>query len=198
MKEMDIKFEYDRMEFEKWRMSKESELEEKKLKTSQSLNESYMEITGKAKVPKLSAFCESNDDIDSYINRFERYAKNQKWPENEWATNLSALLTGGALEVYSRLPNTDAENYQLLKCALLKRYDFTIEGFRSKCMSSKPNPGETGHQYATRLEHYLLRWVELEGIGESYVELKDLILRSQYIEGCPFGAFPKRAKVTYA
>lgn len=43
----------------------------------------------------------SKDDIDSYLRRFERYAKAQKWKEDSWAVNLSALLQGRALDVYA-------------------------------------------------------------------------------------------------
>ena len=39
---------------------------------------------GKLRGPKLSPF-DDNDDIDSYIHRFEQYAKLEKWPENTWS-----------------------------------------------------------------------------------------------------------------
>ena len=57
----------------------------------------------KAKLPKLPSFCDGKDNIDAYLKRFESFAKNAKWPAEEWATNLSTLLQGKALEVYSRL-----------------------------------------------------------------------------------------------
>ena len=45
---------------------------------------------------------------------------------------LSTLLTGRALDLYSRLPIEKADSYKELKLALLHRYDFTEEGFRTK------------------------------------------------------------------
>ena len=60
--------------------------------------------------------------VDSYMNRFERMARAHVWPETEWAVNLSALLTGRVLEVYSRLNEEDANDYSQLKEALLHRY----------------------------------------------------------------------------
>ena len=50
--------------------------------------------------------------MDAYLRRFERFAKNAKWPAEEWATNLSTLLQGKALEVYSRLLTEDANDYE--------------------------------------------------------------------------------------
>ena len=76
----------------------------------------------KAKLPKLPAFCDGKDNMDAYLKRFERFAKIANWPESEWATNLSALLQGKALEVYSRLSADDAVVYERLREALLKRY----------------------------------------------------------------------------
>ncbi len=66
--------------------------------------------SSKARVPKLPFFTEK-DELDAYLERFERFARAVKWPEDTWAGNLSALLTGKALEVYSRLAADDANDY---------------------------------------------------------------------------------------
>jgi hypothetical protein len=58
----------------------------------------------RAKLPKLPVFEENKDCIDSYLQRFERFASNAGWTDTIWAIHLSALLKGKALEVYSRLP----------------------------------------------------------------------------------------------
>jgi len=71
--------------------------------------------------PKLPHFDEHKDNIDSYLRRFERYAALQDWQEDDWAIHLSALLKGRALEVYSRLTETEARSYSKLKSALLRK-----------------------------------------------------------------------------
>ena len=88
--------------------------------------------TIKAKAPKIPAFNEGKDEMDSYLLRFERYATAQKWEPDTWATGLSALLQGKALDVYALMPKEDALNYDKLKVALLKRYELTEEGFKRK------------------------------------------------------------------
>ncbi|XP_071493976.1 uncharacterized protein [Diadema antillarum] len=138
----------------------------------------------KARSPKLPLFQEDKDNIDAYLQRFERYAKNQNWPTTDWALNLSTLLTGKALDVHSRLSSAESNDYDTLKHALLKSFQLTAEGFRSKFFSGKPTTGETASQYANRLENYLNRWVSLSGIEHTFEELADLLLREQLISGC--------------
>ena len=139
---------------------------------------------GQAKYPHLPPFNENKDDIDSYLRRFERYAGTMGWPVEEWSLPLSTLLTGRALEVYSRMPDEQSTDYDMLKTALLLKYELTEEGFRVRFRSSKLDSNETYTQFITRIEGYLGRWVELSGSGESYDSLVDLILREQLLNVC--------------
>ena len=135
--------------------------------------------TIKAKAPKIPAFKEGKDEMDSYLLRFERYATAQKWEPDTWATGLSALLQGKALDVYALMPKEDALNYDKLKVALLKRYELTEEGFKRKCKKCRPENGETFQQFTTRMKSYFTRWIDMASIEKSYEGLQDLILREQ-------------------
>ena len=132
----------------------------------------------------MPPFIENKDDLDAYLKRFERYARSQGWDEDDWSINLSALLTGKALEVYSRLSSGDANNYNTLKSALLKRFLLTADGFRLKLRTAKPEAGESGHQFAARLNNYLTRWTELAEAEKTYEGIIDLLLREQFTAGC--------------
>ena len=55
-----------------------------------------------------------------------------KWNRNTWATQLSPLLTGEAVEVYNRLSPEEAMDYKRLKVALLIKHDFTERGYHEK------------------------------------------------------------------
>ena len=59
--------------------------------------------------------------MNSYLKRYERFATNTKWQKEEWATNLSHLLQGKALGVYSRLSSEEATDHDKLSDALLKK-----------------------------------------------------------------------------
>jgi len=134
--------------------------------------------------PKLPPFDENKDHIDSYLRRFERYATLQQWPDGDWATYLSALLKGKALEVYSRLSETEARSYPGLKAALLRKYQLTVEGFRKQFYSARREREETASQFVCRIEGYLDRWTQLAEIEESFKGLKDLIVREQFLAVC--------------
>ena len=135
----------------------------------------------KSRSPKLPAFDDDKDELDAYLQRFERYATAQSWPEDNWAINLSALLKGKALEVYSRLAVSEASSYNCLKTALLKRYHLTEEGFRQKLRTAKPEKFEGPRQFVVRLDNYFCRWTDLAKINKNFDGLKDLLLREQFI-----------------
>nr|XP_006821671.1 PREDICTED: uncharacterized protein LOC102808925 [Saccoglossus kowalevskii] len=65
-------------------------------------------VVSDAQSPKLPAFVDGKIELDSYLLRFERFATNASWHRDGWATKLSALLPGRALELYSRMSDTDA------------------------------------------------------------------------------------------
>ena len=101
-----------------------------------------------------------------------------------WPTSSSALLTGRALDVYSRLSDVAAADYDTLKEALLKRYDLTESGFRNRFRKSKPEKGESSEQFATRLSNYLNRWIALSGISADFNSLCHLLIKEQFIDSC--------------
>ena len=91
----------------------------------------------------------------------------------------SALLQGKALDVYALMPKEDALDYEKLKCALLKRYKLTEEGFKRRYKKCRPESGETFHQFTTRMNSYFTRWIDMSRIEKTFENLQDLILRDQ-------------------
>ena len=128
---------------------------------------------------------ESGDEIDSYLQRVERFAMSNGWPHPKWATALSALLTVKALVVYSSMRDAAALNFVLLKEALLKHYDLTTDGycnkFRKCCLELYENP----EQFITPLKIYLDKWILLSHTASTSNGIKDLFIREQFISACP-------------
>ena len=139
----------------------------------------------RAKAPKLPSFVDGKDDLDAYLQRFERFAATAKWEKTGWASKLSALLSGRALEVYSRLSEEAAQDYDRVKPALMKRYDLTEDGYRRKFRASKPEVDESPEQFIVRLDRYLLRWLELSYTERYFEGLKDVIVEEHFIDSCP-------------
>ena len=164
-------------EFKSQLQDRQHEDELERLEAQKALTQPRETI--KAKAPKIPAFNEGKDEMISYLLRFERYATAQKWEPDTWATGLSALLQGKALDVYALMPKEDALNYDKLKVALLKRYELTEEGFKRKYKKCRPENGETFQQFTTRMKSYFTQWIDMASIEKSYEGLQDLILREQ-------------------
>ena len=179
--------ERERRAEERERVRSEVELTQLKLnleRERQRDRDENCESQVKTRPPKLPIFDEGKDNLDTYLNRFERYASANEWPLNTWATNLSALLSGKALDTYARLSDSEALDYNTLKDALLKRYDLTSEGFRRKLRSAKPEAGETAQQFIHRMRGYLGKWLKLGGYKEEYDDLIEIILVEQFHKSC--------------
>ena len=95
-----------------------------------------------------------------------------------------ALLKGHALDVYALLPSDKALDYNVLKDALLKRYDMTEDGYKRKFRSCRPEQGETFSQFTVRLSGYLLRWLEMSLTPNTFEGLFDLVMRDQLLHIC--------------
>ena len=119
------------------------------------------------KVPKLPVFADGTDELDNYLRRFERFATNSGWKETERASYLSTLLTGRALDVYSRLPDSATDVYKQLKQALLKWYNLTHEGYRLKFWQERPERDESPSQFIARLLNYVKKWMSLAEVADT-------------------------------
>ena len=138
-----------------------------------------------AKSPKLPSFIDEKDELDSYLLRFERYAENASWEKDTWAIKLSALLTGRAMDVYTRMSDADASDYDKLKKALLTRYNYTEDGYRKRFREATPETEETPDQFVIRLKNYLAKWLKLSGSSpQNFDALVDLIVKEQFINAC--------------
>ena len=74
-----------------------------------------------------------------------------------------------------------AIDYDQLKTALLKRYDFTEDGYRVKFRRAQPESGENPEQFIVRLGSYLQKWITLSNTEETLDGVCDLIVREQFI-----------------
>ena len=169
----------------------EIELQRLKLQTEEAKKDQEEEneeneghTSYKATRPKIPAFIEEKDDIDAFLQRFERFAELNKWPETDWSLHLSALLRGQALEVYARLPAEDAKDYKQLKEALLRRYELSADGFRRKFYESRREDKETASEFLCRTSRYLQRWIQLSKAEETYEGLFEMFVKEQFLTTC--------------
>ena len=174
-----------KIEAEKELALKELELKAQQSQAGASLAATRPPRNKDAKSPKLPSFIDEKDELDSYLLRFERYAENASWEKDTWAIKLSALLTGRAMDVYTRMSDSDASDYDKLKKALLTRYNYTEDGYRKRFREATPETEETPDQFVIRLKNYLAKWLELSGSSpQNFDALVDLIVKEQFINAC--------------
>ena len=97
-----------------------------------ALSQASQNTVARTKAQVLPGFVDGKDNLDSYLLRFQRYATVAGWKRSDWATRLSPLLLGRALDVYYGLSDEQARDYDKLQKALLERYDFMEQGYRKK------------------------------------------------------------------
>ena len=122
--------------------------------------------------------------MDSYLTRFESYALSNKWDPSMWASYLSALLKGRALEVFVRLSRDDQSDNGQIKEALLTNFDLTERSFRKKFRDCRPEKAETFRQFSGRLASYLDKWLGLAKVEKTYEAVCDFLALDQFLVCC--------------
>ena len=136
----------------------------------------------KFKMPKLPAFVDRKDDLDSWLLRFERFATTSGWLKESWCTSLSALLTGRALEAFCRLSGNEATDYDRVKEVLQNRYNQTEDGYRQRFRTCSPEEGDNPNMFIVRPKTYLERCMKLAEAPQTYDALRDLFVKEQFLD----------------
>ena len=155
-------------------LTKQKELD---LKINESRHNGNSTEYVKSKIPCMPAFRADTDELDAYIERFERHATLSKWPENCWAAALGNLLTGPALDIYASMSAHDASDYYLLKRMLLQHFSLTSEGNWKRFREAKKKRDESYYQFTARLASYVQRSIELSGNDKTFDALLDMLIR---------------------
>ena len=193
-----LRIEAEKLKIEAARKDKEMEMEKeialKKIEAEVELKKIEAETTShpwgpkekssNPRSPKLPYFDEHTDKMDSYLTRFESYALSNKWDPSMWASYLSALLKGRALEVLVRLSRDDQSDYGQIKEALLTNFDLTERSFRKKFRDCRPEKAETFRQFSGRLASYLDKWLGLAMVEKTYEAVCDFLARDQFLDCC--------------
>ncbi|XP_042866106.1 uncharacterized protein LOC122249375 [Penaeus japonicus] len=163
-------------EHEEWMMKKQKDQESKPLSTNMRSCKGGLPFT---------EFVDGRDSIDSFIQRFENWATHAELPHNQWSIFLGNALSGAALEVYTHLPPSSQLDYEVLKEALLARYNLTEEGYRKKFRESEQESGkETPLQFVCRLNDYFDRWIVQAGVSRDYEGVRWMMVKEQFLSKC--------------
>ena len=77
---------------------------------------------------RLFKFDENN--VDEYIEMFEKMAITEEWPIDKWCAIIQPHLIGKAQKAYNELSVDDLSNFEVLKQNILKSYELVPEAYR--------------------------------------------------------------------
>jgi len=175
--------ELKRTEMEQTIRMRELELKDNKLEIQKSVGVVPSSNKATSKNVKLPKFLEGQDP-DIFLKSFEKLAALYKWDKSEWPIRIIPLLSGKALEAYSRLNDADGGSYDKIKEAILKRYDLTAEAYREKFRTTTQEQGESFSEFKVKVERYLRHWCVRENIYDDHDKLYDMMLREQLLQNC--------------
>ncbi|XP_068211766.1 uncharacterized protein [Palaemon carinicauda] len=130
---------------------------------------------------KIPPFDEKIDEIDVYMNRFEKLAEFHKWGQEDYGTMLGTLLRGRALKVYCGLDPAIASNYHELKAALLKVFQVNPQVYRRKFREGYIETNESFVQYSYRSRQNFDKWLQLADVNKSYDDVCDFMIMDQLL-----------------
>ena len=129
----------------------------------------------------LPKFVEGQD-VDVFLTTFEKLAHLHGWKVEQWAVRLVPQLSGKALEAYARLSDSESSDYEVIKRAILKRYDLTAQAYRDKFRNAKQLPHENFREFSVRETGFWKHWCDSETVGTDFEKLEDLMLREQLMQ----------------
>ncbi|HMK58804.1 MAG TPA: RNase H-like domain-containing protein [Nitrososphaeraceae archaeon] len=121
------------------------------------------------------------EEIDTFLVRFERKCEGFHVSEEHKALYLNDLLIGKALEVYQRLSQEDASNYEKIKEALLRAYLKNPESYKKSFDEATINVGETMYQFMERIKGLYMKWIDVAKIPRTFEGLFHEAIRSKVL-----------------
>ena len=102
----------------------------------------------------------------------------------KWTFRLAPQLTGKAQQAYAALSTDEADNYEALKKAILRRYNIYEETYCHQFWAAQLMKGGSPRELVTRLTGLVRRWRKE---CSTFDKLLDLIVRRTIGELAPWG-----------
>lgn len=113
-----------------------------------------------------------SDDVEAFLEAFERAAEAAGWPKEQWAYMVGLYLSGEAMTALKALEKADVADYDKVKQAVLDRYEITPEWYRLRLRSPTPPEGTRPRAVIARLKNAATRWLKpTTEAGRRIVEL---------------------------
>ncbi|KAH6922278.1 hypothetical protein HPB50_011940 [Hyalomma asiaticum] len=107
-----------------------------------------------------------SEDIALFLVNFERTCARVGFDRATWPQKLLTVLPCEAADTLARLPETDADDYNKIKAALLKKFRLSVEAFRRRFWDAQKTTSETFQEFAFNMKADLVEWLKGEGVYE--------------------------------
>ena len=174
-RERERKFELDKLE-------RQEHFELEKLRLQQKPEPSFVknEFDAAKNIRLVPKFQEKS--VDKYFPQFEKVAENLKWPQHVWSTMLQSVLVGKAAEVYSALGVAESSDYEKVKAAILKAYEFVPEAYRQKFRKYRKFDNQTFVEFSREKEDLFDHWFRSKKLDKTFANLRQVILVEEFKE----------------
>ncbi|XP_042299936.1 uncharacterized protein LOC121917889, partial [Sceloporus undulatus] len=127
------------------------------------------------------------DDVEAFLNTFERVAEAAQWPREQWALILTPCLTGPAQEAVDTLAAEDAKDYGKVKATILQTLNISEDTYRLRLREMKWRPGLHPRTLGQKIRASGLRW--LKPAERTSLQVAELIMVEQFV-----GTLPSQAR----
>ncbi|KAH6938900.1 hypothetical protein HPB50_014687 [Hyalomma asiaticum] len=151
-------------------------------KCASSVREENAEIQADARLSMRDLLqpYKMSEDIALFLVNFERTCARVGFDRATWPQKLLTVLPCEAADTLARLPETDADDYNKIKVALLKKFRLSAEAFRRRFRDAQKTTSETFQEFAFNMKADLVEWLKGEGVYEDRDKVVDLISLEQF------------------
>lgn len=110
-----------------------------------------------------------DDDVEAYLEIFERAAQAERWPQEDWARILGPFLTGEAQKAYRDLAPAENHLYPALKTAVLSRYGYSLPARAQRFHNWTYDPAGPVRAQVSELVRRTRSWL-VEGDGPALLD----------------------------
>lgn len=131
-------------------------------------------------MPKMT----NGDDIEAYLQAFERTAKREKWPPEQWAGLLAPFLIGPAQRAYLDLDSDAAADYGKLTTEILKRYDLSPPIQAQRFHEWEFRPSESPRSQMYELMRVAAGWLQPNHL--TVTQVVERLVVDRYLRALPY------------
>ncbi|KAJ8246519.1 hypothetical protein COCON_G00234910 [Conger conger] len=110
-----------------------------------------------------------DDEVEAYLETFERTAHLEKWPPEAWGSILAPFLSGEAQKAYRGLPPAEAHVYPTLKATILAQYGYSLPARAQRFHQWTYDPALPARAQVMALGRLTKSWL-VEGDGPALLD----------------------------